>query len=42
MKEAGEIFKERNQAFRIIYDTVIEVENAFEEEQFDLLCKNLG
>ena len=40
-EHALRIFEERNKAFRILYDTVLEVEGASEQEVFSLLCKNL-
>ena len=38
---AEEIFERRNKAFRVLYDTVIEVEGAKDEKIFKILCKNL-
>ncbi len=35
------IFERRNRAFRIIYDTVIQIEGLSEKELFQLLCNNL-
>ncbi len=36
-----QIFEERNRAFRVIYDTVMEVEGADDEDVFLILCRNL-
>ncbi len=35
------IFEERNKAFRILYDTVMQVEGLGEREIFSILCRNL-
>jgi len=35
------IFEERNRAFRVIFDTVMEVEGASDEDVFLILCRNL-
>ena len=35
------VFEERNRAFRVIYDTVMEVEGVGEKETFPVLCRNL-
>jgi len=34
-------FEERNRAFRVIFDTVLEVEGASDEDVFLILCRNL-
>lgn len=41
MKKADQIFEQRNRAFRIIYDTVLQIDGVSEEEQFQVLCDNL-
>ncbi|MBN1625659.1 MAG: PAS domain-containing protein [Deltaproteobacteria bacterium] len=38
---AWRVFEERNQAFRVLYDTVMEVEGTGTEETFSTLCRNL-
>lgn len=38
---AWRVFEERNQAFRVLYDTVMEVEGTGTEETFSILCRNL-
>ena len=38
---AGRVFEERNRAFRVLYDTVFEVEGASEERVYAILCRNL-
>ena len=40
-EHAGKVFEARNRAFRILYDTVMEVEGVGEEETFAVLCRNL-
>jgi PAS domain S-box-containing protein len=35
------IFEERNRAFRILYDTAVEVEGASDEDILSILCRNL-
>ena len=40
-EHALKIFEERNKAFRILYDTVMQVEGAGEREIFSILCRNL-
>lgn len=40
-EHALQIFEERNKAFRILYDTVMQVEGAGEREIFSILCRNL-
>ncbi len=38
---AAKVFEERNKAFRILYDTVMEVEGASEDDVYLILCRNL-
>ena len=38
---AQQILEKRNQAFRVLYDTVFEVEGASDDEVITILCKNL-
>ena len=38
---ADRIMEMRNKAFRVLYDTVIEVEGATEEQVYSVLCRNL-
>ncbi|MBN2448043.1 MAG: hypothetical protein JXO22_15040, partial [Phycisphaerae bacterium] len=38
---AARILEERNRAYRVLYDTVVEVEGASEEEVYAILCRNL-
>lgn len=40
-EHALQIFEERNKAFRILYETVMQVEGAGEKEIFSILCRNL-
>jgi PAS domain S-box-containing protein len=40
-EHALRIFEERNRAFRVIFDTVMEVEGASDEDVFLILCRNL-
>ncbi len=40
-KHAFQVFEARNRAFRVLYDTVLEVEGATEAEIFPILCRNL-
>ena len=42
MKEhAARVLEERNRAFRVLYDTVIEVEGATDEQVYAIICRNL-
>jgi signal transduction histidine kinase len=38
---ALQVLERRNRAFRVLYDTVLKVEGATEEEIFSILCRNL-
>lgn len=38
---ADAVFERRNEAFRVLYDTVIDVENAQEAQTYLILCQNL-
>ena len=38
---ALQVFEERNRAFRVLFDTVMEVEGASDEAVFVILCRNL-
>ena len=40
-RHAWQVFEERNRAFRVLYDTVMEVQGAGSEETFSILCRNL-
>jgi len=40
-QRALEVMERRNKAFRVLYDTVLEVEGATEEKVFSILCHNL-
>jgi hypothetical protein len=40
-QRALEVVERRNTAFRVLYDTVLEVEGATEEKVFSILCHNL-
>jgi len=40
-KPASRVFEDRNQAFRILHETFLEVEGADEEKLFSILCRNL-
>ena len=40
-EHALQVLERRNRAFRVLYDTVLEVEGAAEEEIFAILCRNL-
>ncbi len=35
------VLERRNEAFRIIYDTVLQIENSAEKAVYDILCQNL-
>jgi PAS domain S-box-containing protein len=35
------VLEQRNEAFRVLYDTVVDVENADEMQVYDVLCRNL-
>ena len=38
---AARTMEQRNRTFRVLYDTVVEVEGASEEEVYAILCRNL-
>ena len=38
---AARVFEERNRAFRVLYDTVMEVEGASEDRVYAVLCRNV-
>ncbi len=40
-EHAAKVFEERNRALRVLYDTVLQVEGASDEEVFSILCRNL-
>ena len=40
-KRADRVLEERNSAFRILYDTVIEITSAADDQVFVILCRNL-
>lgn len=41
MKSALDVFEKRNKAFRILYDTVLQVTNDTDIQRFAILCRNL-
>ncbi len=40
-EHSHQVFEERNRAFRVLFDTVMEVEGASDEDIFAILCRNL-